>query len=81
MNGTQLYGLRRLAATLKMSRHPGVRRLSLRQKLALHHVNRHGKLTELGGRIYSNTFTPYDPDDLPEFYRRFGYQPPADSSR
>ncbi len=68
MNGTQLYGLRRLAATLRMSRHPGVRRLSWRQKLALNHVNRHGKLTELDGRIYSNTFTPYYPSTA---YDRF----------
>ena len=34
MNGTQLYGLRRLAATLRTSRHPALKGLSLKLSLA-----------------------------------------------
>jgi len=33
MNGEQLYGLKRLLATLRMGMHPRVRGLPLRQKL------------------------------------------------
>ena len=67
-NGRQLYGIRRLLATLRTGRHPVIRSLTLKQKLALNHVNRHSKLTELDGRLYSNTFTPYAPSPA---YDRF----------
>jgi radical SAM protein with 4Fe4S-binding SPASM domain len=61
MNGQQLYGLPRLATTLKMGLHPGLKGLSLRQKLALNHVSGQSKLTRLNDRVYSNTFTPFYP--------------------
>ncbi len=58
MNGTQLYGLRRMAVTLRTSRHPALKGLRLKQKLALNQVSKQSKLTRLGGLYYSNTFTP-----------------------
>ena len=61
MNGQQLYGLSRLSTTLKMGRHPGLKGLSLKHKLALNHVFVQSKLTRLDGRVYSNTFTPFYP--------------------
>lgn len=61
LNGTQLYGFRRLLATLRMGRHKELKGLSLKQKLALNYVSKESKLTRLGGKIYSNTFTPYFP--------------------
>jgi MoaA/NifB/PqqE/SkfB family radical SAM enzyme len=68
INGTQLYGLNRWAAMLRMSRHKALKGLSLKQKLALHYVSRESKLTRLGSKIYSNTFTPYFPSKA---YDRF----------
>lgn len=68
MNGTQIYGLSRLLTTLRMGRHPGLKGLSLKQKLALNHVSAQSKLTRMNGRIYSNTFTPYFPSPA---YDRF----------
>lgn len=44
-----------------MGRHPGLKGLRLKQKLALNHVFSQSKLTRLNGRVYSNTFTPYYP--------------------
>lgn len=60
-NGIQLYGLKRVLATLKMGMHRELKPLSLKQKLALNDVFKASKLTKLGDRIYSNTFTPYYP--------------------
>jgi MoaA/NifB/PqqE/SkfB family radical SAM enzyme len=68
MNGTQLYGLKRLMATLRMGRHEALKGLGLRRKLALNYVGRESKMTELDGRIYTNTFTPYYPSPA---YDRF----------
>ena len=61
LNGEQLYGLRRFLATLKMGRHPALKGLTLKQKLALNYVSKESKLTRIGAKIYSNTFTPYFP--------------------
>ena len=60
-NGEQLYGLRRFMATLKMGRNKALKKLSLKQKLALNYVSKESKLTRIDGKIYSNTFTPYFP--------------------
>jgi MoaA/NifB/PqqE/SkfB family radical SAM enzyme len=68
MNGTQLYGLRRLAATLRMSRHPALKGLSIKQKLALNHVAKQSKLTRLDGQYYANTFTPPFPSEAYDRY-------------
>ena len=61
MNGRQLYGIHWLLALMRMGRHPGTKKMKLRQRLAMADVTRAGKLTALDGRIYSNTFTPYFP--------------------
>ncbi len=61
LNGMQLYGLRRIWATLKMGMHKELKGLSLKQKLALNYVSRESKLTRLGDKIFTNTFTPYYP--------------------
>ncbi len=61
LNGKQLYGFRRLLATLQMGRNKELKGLSLKQKLALNYVSKESKLTRLGAKIYSNTFTPYFP--------------------
>ena len=68
MNGEQLYGLKRWAATLQMSRHKALKGLTLKQKLALNYVSKESKLTRLDSKIYSNTFTPYFPSKA---YDRF----------
>ena len=61
LNGEQLYGLKRLWATLKMGMNRELKGLSLKQKLALNYVSRESKLTRLGDKIFTNTFTPYYP--------------------
>ncbi|RLC06181.1 MAG: radical SAM protein [Deltaproteobacteria bacterium] len=68
MNGQQLYGPRRLMATLKMGLHKELRGLTIKQKLALNYVSKESKLTRLNGKIYSNTFTPAYPSPA---YDRF----------
>jgi MoaA/NifB/PqqE/SkfB family radical SAM enzyme len=68
MNGTQLYGLRKLKARLRMSFHRELKGLTLKQKLALGRVSKQSKLTRLGNEIYSNTFTPFFPSPA---YDRF----------
>ncbi|MCB2186894.1 MAG: radical SAM protein [Deltaproteobacteria bacterium] len=70
LNGTQLYGARRLAATLRLAGHPDLRRLSPRRKLALARVSRQSKATRLDGQIYSNTFTPPYPSPAYDRYLR-----------
>jgi MoaA/NifB/PqqE/SkfB family radical SAM enzyme len=70
INGKQLYGLRRLMATLRIAKHPELRGLSLRHKLALNYVSKQSKLTELSGKIYTNTFTPYFPSLAYDRYLR-----------
>jgi MoaA/NifB/PqqE/SkfB family radical SAM enzyme len=61
LNGQQLYGFRRLWATLKMGFHKELKGLTLKQKLALNYVSKESKLTRLNGQIFSNTFTPAYP--------------------
>jgi MoaA/NifB/PqqE/SkfB family radical SAM enzyme len=60
-NGTQLYGIQKFLTTLKMGMNKELKKLSLRQKLALNYVSRESKLTRIGNKIYTNTFTPYFP--------------------
>jgi hypothetical protein len=61
LNGKQLYGLSRLVATLKMAAPKEVRNATLKQKLAFNYAAKQMKMTELNGKIYTNTFTPYFP--------------------
>ncbi|MCP3952786.1 MAG: radical SAM protein [Desulfobacterales bacterium] len=61
LNGEQLYGLKRLWATLRMGMNPALKGLSLKQKLALNYVSKESKLTRLGDKIFTNTFTPCYP--------------------
>lgn len=61
LNGMQLYGLKRIWATLKMGMNRELKGLSLKQKLALNYVSKESKLTRLGDKIFTNTFTPYYP--------------------
>lgn len=68
MNGKQLYGLKRLMATMRMGMNPALKGAGVKKKLALNYVSSQGKLTELDGKIYSNTFTPYYPSPA---YDRF----------
>jgi MoaA/NifB/PqqE/SkfB family radical SAM enzyme len=68
MNGTQLFGLRRLWASRSLLRHPAMRGLTLKQKLALMRIGNESKLTRLGDEHYTNTFTPYFPSPA---YDRF----------
>ena len=60
-NGTQLYGIQKFLTTLKMGMNKELKKLSLRQKLALNYVSKESKLTRIGTKIYTNTFTPYFP--------------------
>ncbi|MBU0992648.1 MAG: radical SAM protein [Proteobacteria bacterium] len=68
MNGTQLYGISKLAAVLRMGFNRELKGLSLKKKLALNYVSKESKLTLLNNRIFSNTFTPYFPSHA---YDRF----------
>ena len=60
-NGTQLYGIKRLAATLRMGMSKELSPLTLKQKLAMNYVSKESKLTKIGNKIFSNTFTPFFP--------------------
>lgn len=60
-NGKQLYGIQRVLTTLKMGLNKELKKLSIRQKLALNYVSKESKLTKIGNKIYTNTFTPYFP--------------------
>jgi MoaA/NifB/PqqE/SkfB family radical SAM enzyme len=61
INGTQLYGLRKLKVKLQMMKNEVLKSLPLKQKLALNYVAKESKLTQLNDRVFSNTFTPYFP--------------------
>lgn len=67
-NGTQLYGFKKLLTTLKMGFNPALRSLSIPQKLAMNYVSKESKLTQIGDKIYTNTFTPFFPSPA---YDRF----------
>ncbi|RPJ81784.1 MAG: radical SAM protein [Deltaproteobacteria bacterium] len=60
-NGTQLYGIKRLAATLRMGMSKELSPLTIKQKLAMNYVSKESKLTKIGNKIFSNTFTPFFP--------------------
>ncbi len=68
LNGEQLYGFKRLMTVLKMAGNKELKGLSIRQRLALNYVSKESKLTRVGDKIYSNTFTPYFPSPA---YDRF----------
>ncbi len=68
LNGTQLYGFSRLLATLRMGRNKELKGVSIKKKLALNYVSKESKLTRMGNKIFSNTFTPYFPSQA---YDRF----------
>ncbi|MHA1110906.1 MAG: radical SAM/SPASM domain-containing protein [Promethearchaeota archaeon] len=61
INGKQLYGFSKLKVKLQMMNNKVLKSLNLKQKLGLNYVAKESKLTDLNGRIFSNTFTPYFP--------------------
>ena len=61
LNGKQLYGFQRLLVTLRMGMNKELKGVSLKQKLALNYASKESKLTKIGNKIFSNTFTPYYP--------------------
>lgn len=61
LNGTQLYGFGKLKVKLQMMGNEVLKALPLKQKLALNYGAKESKLTNLDGKIFSNTFTPYFP--------------------
>ncbi len=64
----QLYGLSRTLTDLRMGLHPSLRWLGLRKKRALLRLARENKLTRVGDRVYTNTFTPYWPSPAYDRY-------------
>ncbi|NNL43134.1 MAG: hypothetical protein HKO79_11660 [Desulfobacterales bacterium] len=60
-NGKQLYGIQKILTTLKMGMNKELKELSIKQKLAMNYVSKESKLTRIGNKIYTNTFTPYFP--------------------
>ena len=60
-NGKQLYGIQKILTTLKLGMHKELKKLSVKQKLAMNYVSRESKLTKIEDKIYTNTFTPYFP--------------------
>jgi len=68
LNGTQLYGIQKLLMTLKIGLNKELKALSIKQKLSLNYVTKESKMTRIGDKVYSNTFTPYFPSPA---YDRF----------
>ena len=68
INGTQLYGLSKLKVKLQMMQNEVLKSLPIKQKLGLNYVAKESKLTRLGERIFSNTFTPYFPSKAYDRY-------------
>ncbi len=64
----QLYGLKRTLTDLRIGMHPALRWLGPRKKLALMRLSRQSKLTRVGERVYSNTFTPFWPSPAYDRY-------------
>ena len=60
-NGTQLYGLQRMFALLRMGLNKELWRSSLKTRLAMYYVMKESKMTKLGDEIYTHTFSPYYP--------------------
>ena len=60
-NGKQLYGIQKILTTLKMGLNKELKKLSVKQKLAMNYVSKESKRTKIGNKIYTNTFTPYFP--------------------
>ncbi len=60
-NGTQLYGIQRAAALLKIAAHKELRPASIKQRLAMYYSMKESKMTKVGNETYTNTFTPYFP--------------------
>ena len=60
-NGKQLYGIQKILTTLKMGMNKELKKLSVKQKLAMNYVSKESKRTKIGNKIYTNTFTPYFP--------------------
>jgi hypothetical protein len=60
-NGKQLYGIHKILTTLKMGMNKELRKLPIKQKLAMNYVSKESKLTRIGDKIYTNTFTPFFP--------------------
>ncbi|MEN8211727.1 MAG: radical SAM protein [Thermodesulfobacteriota bacterium] len=60
-NGKQLYGIKKIITTLQMGMNKELKKLSIKQKLAMNYVSKESKLTQIGSKIYTNTFTPYFP--------------------
>ena len=60
-NGSQLYGFMRLITDLRIAMNKELSSLGLKQKLAMKYVSKESKLTQIGNKIFSNTFTPYFP--------------------
>ena len=59
--GKQLYGIQKILTTLKMGMNKELKGLSIKQKLAMNYVSKESKLTRIGDKIYTHTFTPYFP--------------------
>lgn len=57
--GNQLYGIQKILTTLKMGMYKELRKLSIKQKRAMNYVSKESKLTRIGAKIYTSTFTPY----------------------
>lgn len=68
MVGEQLFGFKKVGAMLEMMKSPVMKKLSVRQMLAMNYVSNHSKMTRVGDCIYMNTFTPYFPSLAYERY-------------
>lgn len=67
-NGTQLYGWKRLMATLRMGCHHELLKVPVKTRRAMFYVIRESKMTRLDGMIYTNTFTPPYPSPAYDRY-------------
>ena len=75
-NGKQLYGIQKILTTLKMGMNKEIRKLPLKQKLAMNYVSKKAAewpLKKQATLEILEACPSYDQKRLPEFYKRMGF--------
>jgi len=75
-NGKQLYGIQKILTTLKMGLNKEIRKLPLKQKLAMNYVSKKTAEWPLGKQATLEILEEcpsYDQKRLPEFYKKMGF--------
>jgi ATPase subunit of ABC transporter with duplicated ATPase domains len=75
-NGKQLYGIQKILTTLKMGMNKELKKLSIKQKLAMNYVSKKKAEWPLKKQAVLEIIDEcpsYDEKRLPEFYKRMGF--------